>query len=322
MALDPDVIVDRRRIKRRLAMWRFLAVLAVVIAATAIGYAASDAGLPFARKAHVAEIEINGLIGGGQKQVKLLKKIAESKSAKALIVRINSPGGTTAGSEALYEATREVAEKMPVVAVMGTVAASGGYIVALAADQIVARGNTITGSIGVLFQWAEIDEALASLGIKMDEIKSSPLKAEPSLFGGASQEARAITEEMVRDTHEWFLRLVSERRGIDLGRARIVGDGRVYTGRQALDVRLIDRIGGVESAKDWLVEIKGIDETLEVIGWDGESIADLGMPTRITAWIAAALGIDPALTQFGAGLTGTGQRLDGLLSVWHPNLYR
>ncbi|MFV2091451.1 MAG: S49 family peptidase, partial [Hyphomicrobiales bacterium] len=182
MTLDAKTIVDRRRLKRRLAFWRLLAIVAVFATLLAIVYATSDTGVPFARKSHIAAINFTGLLTGRTARIKVLREVAKSKAVKALILRIDSPGGTTAGSEALFEEIRKVAAKKPVVAVMNTVAASGGYIVALGADYIIARGNSITGSIGVIFQWVQVDKALNTLGVDVNEIKSSPLKASPSPF--------------------------------------------------------------------------------------------------------------------------------------------
>lgn len=321
VALDPDALVDRRRIRRRLSLWRFLAILAIIAAAGAIAYGLSNEGLPFARKDHIAAVSIGGVITGRDSQVDLLKKIASSDAARAVMVRINSPGGTTAGAEVLYEQLRKVAEKKPVVAVMETVAASGGYIVALACDHVVARGNTITGSIGVLFQWARVDEALSSLGIDVESIKSGPFKAEPDLFGETSPGARAITEQMVKDSYEWFVGLVAERRPVNLDRARVLSDGRVYTGRQALEARLIDEIGGEDEAKQWLVDNKGIDAALKIVEWDAESSGGIGLGARVAGWILSGLGL-PAEPPFGLGPAVESQRLDGLLSLWHPDLHR
>lgn len=322
VSLDPDAIVERRRIKRRLSVWRFLAILAVVAAAVAVAYATSGAGLPFVRKAHIAAVDVDGLITGRRSRVELLEKIGKSSAAKAVIIRINSPGGTTAGSEALYQAIRELAEEKPVTAVMGTVAASGGYAIAAASDHIVARGNTITGSIGVIFQWARVQEALNSLGIEVNEVKSGPLKAEPSLFSEPSEQVRLVTAAMVRDAHEWFVQLVAERRPFDLATARRLADGRVYTGRQALDAKLIDSIGGEDAAKKWLVDTKSIDEDLDIVEWDSDDLDGLSVGGRMAVAVASVLGFDAVAGRLGLDLTAPGLRLDGLLSLWHPELQR
>ena len=200
---------------------------------------------------------IDGIISNDRKQQELFDKIVASDDVQGVIVHINSPGGSTAGSEALYAAIRRAAAKKPVVGVLGTVAASGGYIAALATDHIVARGNTVTGSIGVVFQWAQVSELMQKLGIKMETIKSSPLKAEPSPFSPMPEEARALTEAMIRDSYEWFVGLVEQRRPFEETRARELSDGRIYTGRQALEVQLIDEIGGEKTAPDLAARRQG-----------------------------------------------------------------
>lgn len=321
MSLDAEAIVDRRRLKRRISLWRLAAVAALVIAVFGIAFASSGRSGLLLGSSHIAALDISGVITGERDKVKILQKIAKSSKAKALILRIDSPGGTTAGSEILFEEIRAVADKKPVVAVLETVAASGGYITALAADHIVARGNTITGSIGVIFQWAEVSKALSTLGIKYDEIKSSPLKAAPSMFAEASDEARSVTRSMVMEGYEWFVSLVAERRPFDLSTARSLSDGRVYTGRQAVAARLIDKLGGEKEAKTWLQEEKSLDKDLKIVDWSDEEDSNLDLVSRVINLTARALGILPKdSTAFTISSQGGTRRLDGLLSLWHPQL--
>lgn len=321
MTLDAESIVDRRRLKRRLAIWRLGAIVAVVGAVIAIVFASSEKGLVFGGRDQIAAFGIDGLITGQESRVKLIRKLGETGAVKAVIVRIDSPGGTTAGSEALYEELRQLAGKKPVVAVLQTVAASGGYIAALAADHIVARGNTVTGSIGVIFQWADVQEALASLGIEVEEIKSGPLKAEPSLFSDTSNEARIVAAAMVRDGFDWFVGLVADRRPFDLSTARSLSDGRVYTGRQAIAARLIDKIGGDREAREWLETERGIEEGLKIVEWGEDDAGDIDLVSRAVAAVAGALGL-PVADNAALGLTVAARapKLDGLLSLWHPKL--
>jgi len=208
-----------------------------------------------------------------------------------------------------------------VVAVLETVAASGGYIAALAADRIVARGNTITGSIGVIFQWAEVNQALAALGIKVDEIKSSPLKATPSMFAETSPEARAVTEAMVRDGYDWFVGLVAERRPFDISTARSLSDGRVYTGRQAIAARLIDEIGGENVARTWLETEKKLDAGLKIVDWTEDGVTDLNFVSKVLNIAAGLVGLTPNdRAVLGISNLSGRRSLDGMLSLWHPRL--
>ena len=315
MAGEAELIVDRRRLRRRLVLWRVVACLAVIIALLALVLGSSGFEALKRHRDHIARIRISGMITGDQPTLDLLKEIADSQSAKALIIRLDTPGGTTAGSEALYESIRNISKTRPVVAVMDTMAASGGYITAIAADHIVARGNTITGSIGVIFQWAEVSKLLDTLGVRMDEIKSGELKAEPSPFKPLTDKARAVADAMVQDSFRWFTGLVAERRNIPMARVLVLSDGRVYTGRQALAEKLVDDIGGEEKAIDWLVKDKKIGADLEVVEW---TVSDDGSATgwgfSAVKFVLRALG----LGSFAGQVSGV--ELDGLLALWHPAL--
>jgi protease-4 len=312
MISEAELIVDRRRMKRRLIFWR---VAAIVLAIAAVSALAWPTGSLKTFENHIARIHIDGLITGDQPTLDMLGDIAKSDKVKGLIVRIDSPGGTTAGSEAIYESLRKIAKDRPVVAVMDTVAASGGYITAIAADHIVARGNTITGSIGVIFSFPEVSRLLDTLGVKMEEIKSGELKAEPSPYKPVSDKARAVSQEMVQDGFEWFIKLVSERRGIPLDQVRVLADGRVYTGRQAVANKLIDTLGGEENAVDWLETEKKVQKDLKIVDWSPRNPADpTGLGFTALDGVLRLLGLEPLRS------AAERARLDGLLVLWHPAL--
>jgi len=309
MMSDAELIVERRRLRRRLVFWRILAVVLAVVALAALVW--EGGGRKFEN--HLARIRIDGLITGDQKTLDLLKEVSEADQVKGVILRIDSPGGTTAGSEAVYDAIRRISAKKPVVAVMDTVAASGGYITALAADRIVARGNTVTGSIGVIFSFPEVSKLLDTLGIRMEELKSGDMKAEPSPYRPVSEKARAVSMEMVEDGFRWFTGLVAERRQLPMDRVRVLSDGRVYTGRQALDVKLIDALGDEETATSWLETDRKLEAKLPIVDWKPKTTAD---PTGL-GLVAA----DAALRALGLeSLRSAAQsaQLDGLLVLWHP----
>ena len=315
MASEAELIIDRRRLKRRLTFWRVASILLVIGGVLAL--AATWGGFDLGKQAdHIARVKITGLITGDQKTLDLLDEIAKADHVKGLILRIDSPGGTTAGSEAIYESVRKIAKGKPVAAVMDTIAASGGYITAIAADHIVARGNTITGSIGVIFQWAEVSKLLETIGIQMQEIKSGDLKAEPSPFKPLSDKAREVSNQMVQDSFAWFTGLVAERRKLPLDKVKILSDGRVYTGRQAVAEKLIDELGGEEKAVDWIKREKKLSADIAVHDWKVESEDEglFGLGLKITSGALKALGLPNLAEQ--AKL----QKLDGLLSVWHPSL--
>lgn len=315
MASEAELIIDRRRLKRRLTFWRVVSILLFIGGLLAL---ASDfGGFDLSKQTdHIARVRISGLITGDQKTLDLLEEVAKAGHVKGMVLRIDSLGGTTAGSEAVYEAVRKIAKDKPVAAVMDTVATSGGYITAIAADHIVARGNTITGSIGVIFQWAEVSKLLETIGVQMQEIKSGDLKAEPSPFKPLSEKAREVSNQMVQDSFAWFTGLVAERRKLPLDKVKVLSDGRVYTGRQAMTEKLVDELGGEDKAVDWIKKEKKLSADIAVRDWEvpSEDSGLFGLGLRIGAGALEALGL-PGLAE-QAKL----QKLDGLLSVWHPSL--
>ena len=240
MTLDPDILLDRRRLKRRLALWRVVAIVALV-AVVLVGYARYSGVL---NRDHVARDDIDGIILDDADVLAALEEIAEDSRAKALIVHIDSPGGTFVGGEQLYDVLRKVSAIKPVVTVMGTVAASAGYMAAVASDRIFAHQGTITGSIGVIMQTTDITRLLDNLGISAEAIKSSPLKATPSPLEPMTDEARAASQAIIDDMHGLFIEMVAEQRGFEISRVRALADGRVFTGRQAVANGLVDAIGG------------------------------------------------------------------------------
>ena len=264
MSLDSDVIVDRRRIRRKLTFWRVVAALVAIAAIVAVGVIATPGGrASLTSSGSIARVNIEGLIRSDQQRVEALERLEKSQ-AVAVIVHINSPGGTTAGSEQLYDSLVRLKAKKPLVVVVEGLAASGGYITAIAADHIVAQQSSLVGSIGVLFQFPNFTELLKTVGVKVEEVKSSPLKAAPNGFEPTSPEARAALDALVKDSYAWFRGLVKERRGMDDALLEKVADGRVFTGRQAVDLKLIDQLGDEKAAVAWLVAEKKIKSDLPV----------------------------------------------------------
>src|SRR6185437_15323587 len=203
MSLDSDLIVDRRRIRRKLTFWRVAAAMVAIAAILAVALVVAPGRGGLARSGSIARINIEGLIRSDQDRVEALDRLAESSTA-AVIVHINSPGGTTAGSEQLYDALTRLKAKKPLVVVVEGLAASGGYITAIAADHIIAQQTSLVGSIGVLFQFPNFTDLLKTVGVKVEEVKSSPLKAAPNGFEPTSPEARAALDSLVKDSYAWF----------------------------------------------------------------------------------------------------------------------
>ena len=322
MSLDADLIVDRRRMRRKLTFWRVLAIFIAVVAIVAVTATVArrgDGGIT-AGGDHIARVKITGLIRNDQERVDSLERLAKSRSAKAVIVRIDSPGGTTAGSEQLHTALKNIAAAKPLVGVVDGLAASGGYIAAMSADHIVAQETSLVGSIGVLFQYPNVGDLLKTVGVKIEEVKSSPLKAAPNGYEPTSPEARAAIESLVKDSYAWFRGMVKDRRKMDDATLDQVTDGRVFTGRQALALRLVDQLGNEQTAVAWLATEKGLKADTPVRDWQLKPrFSDLGMLHLAAAVVLDAIG----LRSFAERIEGSVQaverlNLDGLLALWHP----
>lgn len=272
MSLDADLLADRRRLRRRLTFWRALAILVVF---GGLGLAAAlkaPGGLPGAQ--HILRLPVNGTITEDRRVLRALDRAATDASVRAVIVAIDSPGGTMAGGEALHGALRRVAEHKPVVAVMGATAASAGYMIAMPAQRVFARESTVTGSIGVLLQSVEISQLLDRLGIQPQVIASGPLKDQPSLFRPLTEEGRAALNRVIGDLYAQFVAIVAAGRHMDPDRVRALADGRVFTGRQALEAGLIDAIGGEREARAWLAAERQVPESLPVRDIETRSTAE------------------------------------------------
>src|SRR5258705_773299 len=324
MALDADTIVDRRRMRRKLTFWRVFASLVVICAVVAVGAALRVPGtdvLTGQPSGSIARVTITGLIRGDQERVEALERLGKSR-ARAVIVHINSPGGTTSGSEQLHDSLMRLKEQNPLVVVVDGLAASGGYIAAVSADHIVDLETSLVGSIGVLFQYPNVADLLKTLGVKIEEIKSSPLKAAPNGFEPTSPEALAAIEAIVSDSYAWFKGMVKARRQLDDEMLQRVADGRVFTGRQGIPLKLVDELGDERTAIAWLAKEKNIDPKTPVRDYRlRDRLGDL--PFLHTAIVTSldAVGLGSFARRFeewGAG-QGIGRlNLGGLLALWHP----
>jgi protease IV len=311
VSTSADYLVDRRRLRRQLGFWRIVAFIAAALAIIILG--ARLSGVAGFAGPHIARLTVSGFIAGNEDTLKLIREARDSPSAAAAVVRINSPGGGTEGSEEIYDELRRLAAKKPVVAVVGGMAASGAYIAALGTDRIFARGNSIVGSIGVLVQFPNVSGLMDKVGVKLESIKSSPLKAAPNGFEPTSDEARAAMAALVADSFDWFKGLVKDRRGLTDEELAKVDDGRVFTARQGLPLKLVDAIGDERDAIAWLEKDRGVAKNLPVrdykpgSGWTG---------FRLTSLAAAAADL-AGLTSIADALRHEGRPpVDGLVSVW------
>lgn len=302
MALDPTVIIDRLRLKRRLKFWRIVALISIVgaILVTIGRLSESRFGNQIAR------LDVSGIILRDTARNDAIRAVANDDSVKALVVTIDSPGGTFVGGEALYNNLRTVAAKKPVVAIMGGTATSAAYMAAIGADYIVARNGTLTGSIGVIMQTADITGLLEKLGIKPETMKSGSLKAQPNPMEPFSPAAREAMQTVIRDLYNIFVNMIMERRGLEHDKVRALADGRVFTGHQAKANGLIDVIGAEGQARQWLADSHGVGTDLK--------IEDVEIKNNYNPWLRMISSIAEK-TLFSERL-----RLDGVLSLWHPEI--
>lgn len=317
--VDAEMIAERRRLRRKLTVWRVVAFGSLLVAVVTAGLvAAGRFGWRGEARQQIARISVSGLITGSDRMTELFRRVGNAPSVSAVVVSISSPGGTTTGSEEMFQNIRALAAKKPTVAFVDGTAASGAYITALAADRIVARETSLVGSIGVLFQYPDLSGLLGKLGVSVEEVKSSPLKAEPSGFKPTSPEARAALQSVVNDTYAWFRNLVQTRRGMTDEELAKVADGRVFSARQALPLKLVDQLGSERDAVAWLETEKKVAAGLPVRDWKPETAS--GFPL----WSAAAFGADLfGLDRLGSAMRNaagavSGAELTGLLVLWHP----
>ncbi|MDB5371144.1 MAG: Signal peptide peptidase SppA [Roseomonas sp.] len=299
-SLDHDLLVDRRRLKRHLTGWR---VAAVALGALAAFVALRGAtGVP--GRAHLARLRVEGTITDDRRVTEALDDAARDDSVRGLILSIDSPGGTVAGGEALHAAIARFRAGKPVVAVMHGTAASAAYMIAMPAERVFARESTVTGSIGVILQSFDVSELLGRLGVRPESLTSGLLKGQPSPFQPITPEGRAALQSVVSDLHAQFVAMVSEGRHMPVEDVRILADGRIYTGRQALALKLVDAIGGEPEARAWLAASREISAETPVRDLETRDLSErtFGFALRgiaktvISEWLA----------------------IDGFRAVWQP----
>ena len=251
---------------KKMRLWRFLAFTIALIAIILLALAfTTKSSIKLLNNPYIARVNIEGVIMDEADYAKKISDLKDDSNVKAVIIGVNSPGGTTIDSEILYKALRNVASKKPVVTQMTSVAASGGYIVSMAGDYIFANGNTITGSIGVIMQVPEFSGLMKNLGIGINEIRTSPLKAEPTYYRPIGEKAKENMQDMIYDAQKWFLHLVSTRRIMNESHFDKATNGGVYSGRQALKLGLVDALGDEKDVMKWLSKNHKIAKDLEII---------------------------------------------------------
>ncbi|MGH7820108.1 MAG: signal peptide peptidase SppA [Candidatus Binatia bacterium] len=248
------------RRRRFLRSFLYLAAITVLFFVTVAVYTyLTEGGLALLAGNAVAVVNIDGVIEESEDTVETLDRIARSDSIRAVVLRVDSPGGGVAPSQEIYDAVLRVREKKPVVASLGAVAASGGYYIAAASDVIVANAGTLTGSIGVVMELANFRQLLDKIGLAAVVLKAGKYKDIGSPVRPMTDEERALLEGLLTNIHEQFIGAVSRGRKLPADDVRKVADGRIYSGEQALELGLVDQLGGLRDAVRLAGERAGIE---------------------------------------------------------------
>lgn len=230
-----------------IAVVSFMTVAGIVLAVLAAAGGGASLGMGGGR---IALLEVEGVIVDDEAFLERVRRLREDRSVEGWVVAINSPGGVVAPSQSLYNTLRRIRQEdgEPVIAAIGSVGASGGYYVALAADSILVMPGSITGSIGVIMEYPNVRELMEKVGVRMEVVKSGAQKDLGSPFREMGAEERAILNSMVDDVHAQFVEAVAEARGMSVEAVLPLADGRIFSGRQALAAGLVDGVGNVEEA--------------------------------------------------------------------------
>lgn len=301
---DAHTAIAAETYRKSRGLWRVLAFIAL---AMAVVVGLGRFAMPDRPDGdYVARLVIDGTITTDRARLEAIAELAEDDAVKAVIVAINSPGGTTAGGEELYEALGQLRAAKPTVAVIGELGASAAYMTAIASDRIFARRLSIVGSIGVLYQHVNAGKLLETVGVDLDKVASGPLKAEPDFDEPMDGAPRASIAALVDDSFQWFVDIVAERRGLTRPATLALADGRIVTGRVGVESGLIDAIGGELEARDWLEAEHELPDDLDIrtVWPQPEQGFDL-IGTFLNGQARAALGLPEGPIT-----------LDGLVSLW------
>jgi len=302
---DAHAVIAADTYRRSRGLWRVLAFIALALAILAL--AGRFAWPETQGRDHIARLVVDGTIATDPARLKAIDELAGDDNVKAVIVAINSPGGTTAGGEELYEALMRLRASKPVVSVIHELGASAAYMTAIGTDHIFARRLSIVGSIGVLYQHVNAGKLLDTIGVDFDKVASGPLKAEPDFNEPMTGDVRASIAALVDDSFQWFVDIVAERRALPRQEALALADGRIVTGRVGIETGLIDAIGGELEAQQWLEADRGIPADLDIV-------TVYPQPQQGLGWIANYMN---GQARSVLGLPAAGPiTLDGLVSLW------
>ena len=256
--MKPNDFLEQFYIRRKSIIKRLLIIVIVILSIV-------TASLQFQQKENfIAKITVEGIIKDRNDILEQLKDLDNDQNVKGLITIINSPGGTYVGSKEIHESIKKLSKKIPTVAYMKEMATSGGYLVSLSSDRIFGNEGTITGSIGVILQTANISQLLGKLGINPIIIKSGDLKAVPNPAEEIDEKKLNYLKDIINKMQKEFLNLVKKSRNIPISTLDLVSDGRIVTGKQAKDLKLIDAVGTENDALSWLKKEAGLNDEVRV----------------------------------------------------------
>ncbi|CAI3936463.1 signal peptide peptidase SppA [Commensalibacter papalotli (ex Botero et al. 2024)] len=312
MQIESDLLLERQKIRRKLVLWRCMAIIIFVVSVASIIVSASLSKMGSGGD-HLVKLKIEGIIGSDvSKQVKLIDDALADKSIKGLILCVNSPGGAVTGGEQLHDAVMRFAKEKPVVVSMGGVAASAGYMISVPANRIFALNSTLTGSIGVIMQAPDISGLLGKVGITVDQLVSGPLKGQPSMVKPLSPQGREMLQGLIENFYDQFVGMVAQGRHMDVAKVKELGDGRPYSGQQAVNNGLVDQIGTEQDAKKWLAQYLKLSSDIKVIELKNKK------PSK---WFSRFMGETLGDTMNGVmqqALYNSHENLDGAIAIWKP----
>ena len=285
---------------RRQSIIKRLLIIVIVILLTV------TASLQFRQKENfIAKITVEGIIKDRNDILQQLKDLDNDQNVKGLITIINSPGGTYVGSKEIHESIKKLSKKIPTVAYMREMATSGGYLVSLSSDRIFGNEGTITGSIGVILQTADISQLLGKLGINPVIIKSGDLKAVPNPAEEIDEKKLNYLKDIIKKMQTEFLHLVKKSRDISSSTLSLVSDGRIVTGKQAKELKLIDAVGTENDALSWLKKEAGLDDEVRV--------KDLSIQSEITKLLHFSF-LKKKINYFNQNF------YNGFIAIWTPGI--
>ena len=249
MSLDWQILEENKKKWYRKGIWRGILISIILVITISLFLNFNNLSSNFS---HIARISINGVIFDNSETIEIIDNLAKNDNVKSVIVRINSPGGSVVGSESLYVAINSLSQKKPVISLMGEIATSGGYIVALASNYILARKNTLTGSIGVIVENQNFSELSEKIGVSIDTTKSGKIKGGQNPLSPSDPLVKINNQKLVNYSFDWFISIIKKNRDINQSVIELVSDGRTITGGMAMDLGLIDGIGSEKEALKYL----------------------------------------------------------------------